>query len=521
MAIDPEILKLVQVTTRMFYSPRYVITMDQLIRKEAMRDEELAARVGIAPKDVAKIANKLAEDGLLAAHRRNELRPGAMKASPRTWYYIDFQRTIDNIKWKMFKIRKQIDDKLRNELDSQGYNCPRCKKVFSTLDAGSLLDFVTNTMRCDVCGTDVVDNANTEEVKQSKDQMNRLLGQTKPVIDGLKKTETIPLPAFHVASWLDKHHPVATADLPIPDGSGPAKVTVELVEGGEDEARRKKEEEADARRQQNALPSWIERSTLTGELTAAGAAQQVKTGTGITISHEGQDEGARSKKSAVSATEDDVDEYYASLAASQAQNSIAPVTYSSTDVRMEDGKQFTHHGSPASNGKLVDSGYEEFGEEADMGRNVSYSYSPTPASPNTPADVSGSSNNSLPNISRSHSRVDALRPPSAASLTNSLGKRSREASDESIADDFGKKLRTGDNATGTGALDSVMAGEANRQDNEQPVRQEEEEEEEEVEDPILTVAGKEMRFSAITEEMTSDMTAEEYTLWWETLSTME
>lgn len=81
------------------------------------------------------------------------------------------------------------------ELDSQGYNCPRCKKVFSTLDAGSLLDFTTNTMRCDVCGTDVVDNANTEEVRQSKDQMNRLLGQTKPVIDGLKKTETIPLPA--------------------------------------------------------------------------------------------------------------------------------------------------------------------------------------------------------------------------------------------------------------------------------------------------------------------------------------
>lgn len=51
-------------------------------------------------------------------------------------------------------------------------------------------------MRCDVCGTDVVDNANTEEVRQSKDQMNRLLGQTKPVIDGLKKTETIPLPAY-------------------------------------------------------------------------------------------------------------------------------------------------------------------------------------------------------------------------------------------------------------------------------------------------------------------------------------
>lgn len=156
------------------------------------------------------------------SHRRNELRPGAMKATARTWYYIDFQRTIDNIKWKMFKIRKQIDDKLRNvgyclscdakmngvvsnqsnlsvsamkEINSQGYNCPRCKKTFSTLDAGSLLDFVTNTMRCDVCGTPVIDNENSEEVRASKDQMNRLLGQTKPIIDGLKKTETIPLPA--------------------------------------------------------------------------------------------------------------------------------------------------------------------------------------------------------------------------------------------------------------------------------------------------------------------------------------
>lgn len=33
----------------------------------SMRDEELAARVGLTTKDVAKIANKLAEDGFLAS----------------------------------------------------------------------------------------------------------------------------------------------------------------------------------------------------------------------------------------------------------------------------------------------------------------------------------------------------------------------------------------------------------------------------------------------------------------------
>lgn len=45
--------------------------------------------------------------------------------------------------------------------------------------------------------------------------------------------------------------------------------------------------------------------------------------------------------------------------------------------------------------------------------------------------------------------------------------------------------------------------------------------EEKVEDPILTVTGKEDRFSAIMEDLTSDMTAEEYTLRGETLSSME
>lgn len=57
------------------------------------------------------------------------------------------------------------------------------------------MDMATNTLRCDVCGTEVIDNENVEEVKRSKDQMNRLLGQTKPIIEGLKKTETIRLPA--------------------------------------------------------------------------------------------------------------------------------------------------------------------------------------------------------------------------------------------------------------------------------------------------------------------------------------
>ena len=51
-------------------------------------------------------------------------------------------------------------------------------------------------MRCDVCNTDVIDNENVEEVKRSKDQMNRLLEQTSTIVNGLKTTESIRLPAW-------------------------------------------------------------------------------------------------------------------------------------------------------------------------------------------------------------------------------------------------------------------------------------------------------------------------------------
>lgn len=235
------------------------------------------------------------------------------------------------------------------------------------------------------------------------------------------------------------------------------------------------------------------------------------------------------KKGPAATTDDDVDDYYSNLAAMQANNAAASTSYSSISMRKDDDALSTQHGSPGSNGKLVDSGYEEFGDDLDGGKNGSYSYSPTPASPSAVLDSSTTSHLSQLNQSRSQSRMDSLRPPSAASMTNSLGKRSREASEESMEDEGGKKSRTGHGTPFANAADTStnIAMSIGKQENDNTERTGEKEEqgeegvEEEAEDPILTVAGKEMRFSAITEDMTSDMTAEEYTLWWETLSTME
>ena len=80
------------------------------------------------------------------------------------------------------------------ELEAQGYVCPKCKKTFATLDAGSLYDPFENRLRCDVCGSDVEDNSTQAEAQASKDRLQRLIKQTASLRDLLKKMDEVVLP---------------------------------------------------------------------------------------------------------------------------------------------------------------------------------------------------------------------------------------------------------------------------------------------------------------------------------------
>ena len=105
---------LVQKVSRSFYGSKGSILIDQLVQKEAYRDEELGKRLGMPSRDVSKIAHRLVQDELVQVHRRSELKPGAPKASLRTYFYLDFSKSVDVIKWRMWKVQQTIDVKLRN-----------------------------------------------------------------------------------------------------------------------------------------------------------------------------------------------------------------------------------------------------------------------------------------------------------------------------------------------------------------------------------------------------------------------
>ncbi|KIY49460.1 hypothetical protein FISHEDRAFT_41590 [Fistulina hepatica ATCC 64428] len=283
---DKENLRLlVQYVSRAFYESKYTIIMDQLSRHAVLKDEDLASRMGLQPKELNKVVATLTADSLVSVFRQNELKEGAQRAVGKQYYYIDYENFCNVVKWRIAMMFKTIDKTLRNELDQQGYVCPQCRTSYAPLDADKLFDMATGLFLCEYCRVEVIPNENEESVQGGKDRMQRFNHQLRFIREKLQQSEKMVLPAFDVAAWVKAHFVDPQKQRAAQnDGSGlkiagsdPSKASKDagigvVISTDKDEATRKfeRQAEAESKRQQNVLPSWHTKSTITGDLTALG-----------------------------------------------------------------------------------------------------------------------------------------------------------------------------------------------------------------------------------------------------------
>ncbi|KAI8972873.1 TFIIE alpha subunit-domain-containing protein [Trametes punicea] len=280
---------LVQHVSRAFYEPKYTVVMDQLVRHPVLKDDDLAGRMGLQLKELNKIMATLEGHKLVRIYRQNELKEGAQRSVGRQYFYIDYQSFCNVVKWRMAEMRRIIDQGLRNDFDSKGYICPQCHKAFQPLEVDRLFNPAMGTFNCDICGAELIDNENAENVVGSQDRMQRFNRQMRFILEGLRKTEEMVLPAFDVALWIKNHlaeqerAKAAQRDggLKIAGSSGESRQgdtigVVLSVDKDEETARAERDREAAAKRQQNALPLWHLQSTISGDLTALGIKESAR-----------------------------------------------------------------------------------------------------------------------------------------------------------------------------------------------------------------------------------------------------
>ncbi|GLB42191.1 putative TFIIE alpha subunit [Lyophyllum shimeji] len=483
---DRETLRLlVQHVSRAFYEPKYTIIMDQLARHPVLKDDDLAGRMGLQPKELNKVIAVLHNDRLVRIYRQNELKEGAQRSVGKQYYYIDYEYFCNVVKWRIAKMRHIIDSSLRNELDNKGYICPQCKQSYSPLEVDKLMDFARGTLICEICKAEVVDNENAESVLGSKDRMQRFNYQMRFIRDGLQKSEAMTLPAFDVAAWIRDNLTDAERQKAGQDGPGlkiagaDGKKTEDagigiMMSMDKDETTRKMERDAQAemKRQQNAMPAWHLKSTITGDLTALGVKEHARAesavngtsnddilrGLGVVgarpeqpVAHVVED-----VKPVVNQEVDYYDQYYASLAASSSAAASAQATPSNLSL-------------PGSS----DFGDVTYEDEVEKKPNVEY--------------------------------LDSL---------NEYRKRSRSGEDEGT--NVKTKVVKVEEAPLNGCGHLSAAGIAPVEDTAVAVADVESPPPPE-DDPIVYVAGKPVPYSSVTEEDHELMTPDEYTAFFEVM----
>ncbi|CAG8607776.1 20089_t:CDS:2 [Dentiscutata erythropus] len=299
---------------RAFFQTPQIVVLDYLTKHEtAISDENLAKGVGLTVKEIHKLCGTLKEARLIKTFTKAEPKKAEQRAIPRTFYYIDWQQVVNVIKWKIYRIREMVGDRMRNEQENKGYLCTGCKKTFAPLEIRNLFDTVRSTLVCDLCHTELIHNDNAENVKDTEKLHGRFMEQSQPIIDLLKFADKLVIPV----SSIDKLQATSGAkgdqqgpmpDVPYARNHNLHMEDIVVVFQDDNEASKAERQTQHAKnRLQNALPAWHVRSTVTGEVMANNTVN-----TGSAQENEQNEESGRTKEKD-SELESFYAEYYANL----------------------------------------------------------------------------------------------------------------------------------------------------------------------------------------------------------------
>ncbi|ORX60280.1 hypothetical protein DM01DRAFT_1299984 [Hesseltinella vesiculosa] len=316
-----DVLKmLVSKVARAFYDPKYIVILDALNNappnSNGVREDDLAPVLKMTTRELHSLCGKLRDQRLLKMGTRMENRKQDQRPIPKTFYYLDYKEFVDVVKWKMYQMQLMVREKLRKESENQGYVCQQCHAQYSTLDAMPLARM--GSFFCDICSEELKENDNSENVKTSQRELARLREQQQPIINLLKQTDSVVIPQSYTYKPFYTNNKKNGVRDPVPmlsqeQTTSMGDIIVDLQMDVE-AARRAKQLEAEEKRQQNALPVWHQRSTVSDTLIGTGDTPVDDTQYTDTDEQEEPDKDLEVDPD----TADYYEQYYASLSEAQA-----------------------------------------------------------------------------------------------------------------------------------------------------------------------------------------------------------
>ncbi|EJT50035.1 transcription initiation factor TFIIE alpha subunit [Trichosporon asahii var. asahii CBS 2479] len=279
-------------------------------------EKKLGEILNVGPNDVRKyLANpSYVNKEKIAVNTQSNWVPRGGREQPQRksrdviYWYLDYREFSDVVKYRIAMMRKAIDEKLKQEVGKRGYVCSNCGKGYDPLEISNTFDPRTNLFLCELCGGELVEDDPSTHTADGQaaagDQMQRFNLATAPIRDALKQIEGQRLPTINMVAWIAKN--VVTD---VPDGkeedTESRKRKIDVVFDAEDDSE-EKERLAQEQRQQNALPDWHLKSTVTGDATTLGIKEAA-------AERNRASEGPVSKKEKIADDDDDLAAHYANM----------------------------------------------------------------------------------------------------------------------------------------------------------------------------------------------------------------
>jgi transcription initiation factor TFIIE subunit alpha len=111
----------------------------------------------------------------------------------RTYYFIDYRAAIDAIKYRVYKIDKEVQGNTVPENDRPQYFCPRCKSEYTTLQVLDSVDLsLMGAFVCKRCRFPL--SPFTKDNHGGHEQSSQMSQQFKFITDMLPKIDSVVIP---------------------------------------------------------------------------------------------------------------------------------------------------------------------------------------------------------------------------------------------------------------------------------------------------------------------------------------
>ncbi|KAI3841922.1 hypothetical protein MKW92_030209 [Papaver armeniacum] len=181
-----------------------VVVLLALTRRQWVREEDLAKDLKLSTKQLRQTLCFFEKEKLITRVTRKEMAKGAhkgeekKKAHTHSYCCLDYSQIYDIVRYRLHRMKKNLEDELECCKTVEEYVCPRCKRKYNSLDALQLMSQTGEGFHCENCNREMGDGDHNARRRREKlrDMLKKMDIQLEPLQKQLKTVKSLPCPEF-------------------------------------------------------------------------------------------------------------------------------------------------------------------------------------------------------------------------------------------------------------------------------------------------------------------------------------